>query len=90
MTRKCFDNLPQQLRALHQHPGLLHGNPLHIDSILWMRIEMLALHAEALLRARARLSAAAPALRNLTPPHKLSQRPQPQPNWVSALACYGD
>lgn len=90
MTRKCFDNLPQQLRALHSHPGILHGNPLHIDSILWMRIEMLALHAEALLRARARISAAAPALRNLTPPQRATLHTASPRRWTNALAVFGD
>lgn len=90
MTRKTYASLPQQIRELHNHPGLLHGNPPHIDSILWMRIEMLARHAERLLAIQqSKRLAALPGPRNLTPP----QRVQPtsiNPHWTLALAVFGD
>lgn len=68
-------SLPATIRELHSHPGLLHGSPPHIDSILWLRIEMLARRAEQLIRVLELRRAAASGLRNLTPPQHTTHNP---------------
>jgi hypothetical protein len=78
--------LSQQITALQQSPLVWHPGTRRVDSIAWMRLELLRLQARALERALgAKLS---PGL--VVSPLLADKPVSINPRWVDAIVVHGD
>lgn len=78
--------LSQDIQHLQESPLVCHPGTRRIDSIVWLRLEMLRLTARRLELA---LGAKKPSGIVVEP--RFVERPQPiNPRWASAMAVFGD
>ena len=71
-TATRLHDLARKFRALQTTELCQHAKPERLDSVMWVRLEILAHEAEALSREFNRRALARPGYRDLTPPFKLA------------------